>query len=430
VLNPSGPQNYGALAVGGGTLARDFTFTAAALTNGQITATLSLADNGQPVGTVPFTFSLGGAGEFSSTAPIIIPVTGAATPYPAVIAVSNLQGVVSRVTVTLSNLTHGFGDDIDALLVGPSGERVVLLSDAGGGHAISGVTLVLADEAAAALPDALPLSSGTFRPSDYPGQNEALDVWPAPAPAAPYAPALAEFLGTDPNGAWSLFITDDTGGDGGQVAGGWSLRIETVAPLNDSADLTLTGRASTNEIVAGEFLTLTLTLTNKGPDTATSVLVSNAVPDGSRLVSAFQSQGSLLNANGELFAQLGSVSSGSAATLTLVVSPFRSGPLTNHAAASSAQTDYSLANNRSTLFVNVLPAPQPVLGPVTGITTNNTFEFAISGQPGLSYVVEVSTNLVDWVPLSTNFPVSGKITIIDPDAATIPERFYRARQSP
>jgi hypothetical protein len=33
------------------------------------------------------------------------------------------------------------------------------------------------------------------------------------------------FLGTDPNGTWSLFIRDDTGGDAGSLLG-WSISIE------------------------------------------------------------------------------------------------------------------------------------------------------------------------------------------------------------
>jgi uncharacterized repeat protein (TIGR01451 family) len=430
VLSPSMPRNYGALVVGGGSQAQEFSFTAAALTNGQITATLMLTDNGQPVGSVPFVFSLGGAGVFASGAPIIIPFIGAATPYPAVIQVSNLQGVVSRVSVTLSNFTHGFPDDVDILLVGPAGERVVLMSDAGGGVAVNNLTLVLDDAAEAALPDTATLTAGTFRPANHEDQNGPADAWPAPAPAAPHAGELAEFLGTNPNGAWSLFVTDDTGGDAGQIAGGWSLRIETVAPLNDSADLTLVATASTNQIVAGNFLTYLLTVSNKGPDTATSVLLSNAVPSGAKLFNAFQSQGSLINAGGVLFAQLGALDSGAKATLTVIVSPFLSGPLTNVGAASLAETDYALANNRAAVLVDVLPAPQPVLGPVTGVGTNGTFDIAVSGQPGLSYAIEASTNLVDWVAISTNVPSGGRITFTDTNAAAIPERFYRARQLP
>jgi subtilisin-like proprotein convertase family protein len=41
--------------------------------------------------------------------------------------------------------------------------------------------------------------------------------------------ALSVFEGTDPNGAWNLFVFDDSAGDAGQITSGWSLLIETEA---------------------------------------------------------------------------------------------------------------------------------------------------------------------------------------------------------
>lgn len=430
VQSPSGAQAYGALVAGAGSVSRDYSFTAIGATNGVVTATLALQDGAADLGTVAFAFSLGGSGKFSSTVPIVINDATNAAPYPSSIVVSNVGGVVSRVAVVLSNFSHSFPDDVDVLLVGPRGERVVLLSDAGGSAAVNGLTLTLEDAAAQALPDVSALATGSYRPTNHAGDAEAADVWLAPAPAGPYAGALAEFDGTDPNGVWSLFIMDDSGGDAGVVAGGWCLLLETVSLVSDSADLQLTGTVNTNQAVAGNLLTFQFTVTNKGPADATLVLLSNAVPAGAKLVSAFQSQGTLLNVNGQLLAQFGTVARNGAASLSLVLSPQVAGALTNAAGVSSAEVDFALANNRATLFVDVLPAPQPVLGPVTGVTTNLVFEFAFTGQPGLSYAIEASTNLVDWVAISTNSPAGGVITITDTNAATIPERFYRARQLP
>jgi uncharacterized repeat protein (TIGR01451 family) len=206
--------------------------------------------------------------------------------------------------------------------------------------------------------------------------------------------------------------------------------IETVSPVSESADLQLTGTVSTNEIVTGNFLTFAFTVTNKGPADATLVLLSNAVPAGTRLFSAFQSQGTLLNINGQLLAQFGTVPRNGAASLSLVLAPQIAGTFSNVAVVSAAEVDFALANNRATLLVHALPAPPPVLGPAAGVTTNATFEFALNGQPALSYAIEASTNLVDWVAISTNLPVGGRILFTDTNAAAIPERFYRARQLP
>jgi uncharacterized repeat protein (TIGR01451 family) len=430
VQSPAGAQTYGVLVAGAGPGSADFSFTAANLTNGLITATLTLQDGAANLGLVQFVFSLGGSGRFSSTVPIIINDATNAAPYPSAIVVSNVAGVISRVAVVLSNFTHSFPDDVDVLLVGPLGERVVLMSDAGGSVAVNAITLTLDDAAAQSLPDVSGLTTGSFRPTNHAGDAEAADVWPAPAPGGPYAGALAEFAGTDPNGVWSLYVRDDSGGDAGVIAGGWALLIETVSPVSDSADLQLTGIVSTNEIVAGNFLTFAFTVTNKGPADATLVLLSNTVPAGTRLFSAFQSQGTLLNVNGQLLAQLGTVPRNGAASLSLVLAPQVAGIFSNVAAVSAAEVDFALANNRATLFVHALPAPPPVLGPSAGVTTNATFEFALNGQPALSYAIEASTNLVDWVAISTNLPVGGRILFTDTNAAAIPERFYRARQLP
>jgi hypothetical protein len=56
---------------------------------------------------------------FSNSAPIVVPDSGAATPYPSTINVPGLSAAVTDVDVTLNNVTHTFPDDTDILLVGP-----------------------------------------------------------------------------------------------------------------------------------------------------------------------------------------------------------------------------------------------------------------------------------------------------------------------
>src|SRR5262245_60825010 len=63
--------------------------------------------------------SAAGAATFTNTTPINIPVGGPAMPYPSSIAVSLATGVVTNVSVMLNNLSHGYLDDLDVLLVGP-----------------------------------------------------------------------------------------------------------------------------------------------------------------------------------------------------------------------------------------------------------------------------------------------------------------------
>lgn len=85
-----------------------------------------------------------GAATFSNTTPITIPATrasGQGGPYPSMIAVSGLTGVITNVDVTLTGASHTFPADVDVLLVGPFGQNVVLLSDAGAGTDINNITL-------------------------------------------------------------------------------------------------------------------------------------------------------------------------------------------------------------------------------------------------------------------------------------------------
>jgi subtilisin-like proprotein convertase family protein len=179
--------------------------------------------------------------EFCNQGTIPINDNAPATPYPSSINVSGLTGSVSKVTVTLMGVQHTFPDDIDILLVGPSGQKIELMSDAGGNRSISNVDLAFDDDAPTYLSDFGTIASGTYKPSNFFEQS---DYFPAPAPgasvAAPYGATLQSFNGTDPNGVWSLYVVDDCGGDAGQILGGWCLSIGTT-PSGGPAPTLITG---------------------------------------------------------------------------------------------------------------------------------------------------------------------------------------------
>ncbi|HEX8246803.1 MAG TPA: proprotein convertase P-domain-containing protein, partial [Pyrinomonadaceae bacterium] len=149
---------------------------------------------------------------------------GTASPYPSEIQISDLPGKVTRVSVNVTNFSHTAPDDVDLLLVSPSGRSVVLMSDAGGNNGVSNLNLSFEDSATDSLPDNTPLTSGNYKPTDF----DAGDSFPAPAPAnAPTGTKLNAFFNDQPNGAWKLFAVDDTGANAGDISGGWSLVIDT-----------------------------------------------------------------------------------------------------------------------------------------------------------------------------------------------------------
>jgi hypothetical protein len=55
------------------------------------------------------------------------------------------------------------------------------------------------------------------------------------------------------------------------------------------------------------------------------------------------------------------------------------------------------------------------------------FEIWLSGDAGATYTIEASSNLVDWMRLTNVVSSTGAIPIVDPQAAHLSQRFYRAR---
>ncbi|MBP7867716.1 MAG: S8 family serine peptidase, partial [Acidobacteria bacterium] len=236
VTSPGAPQVFGAVAPGTA-VTRNFTFVAdpSFPCGSVVTALLHLEDGPMDYGSVTYSFVLGSTitstgGPFANTATITIPASGtaagAAAPYPSTIAVSGLPATLVKVTATLTGINHTYPDDLDILLVGPQGQKMILMSDAGGSTDLVNVNLTFDDDAATSLPDATAITSGTYKPTNW----LTGDTWPAPAPAGPYGSALSAFVGTNPNGNWSLYVYDDVGGDIGNISGGWSLNFVVSTP--------------------------------------------------------------------------------------------------------------------------------------------------------------------------------------------------------
>jgi subtilisin-like proprotein convertase family protein len=191
---------------------------------------------------------------FCNEGPITIPSSGKAQPYPPNITVSGLSGKITDVIVTVKGLSHSYARDIDMLLAAPGGTRnLVLMSDAGGATGVSGVEVVFDDAAPSPLP--VPITSGSYRPTQQTDAQDPIDAYPSPAPVPTDASMLATFDGSDPNGTWSLYVFDDAGGDEGSIAGGWCLTIRT--PPATATALT----SDSNPSRPGQSVTFTATVT-------------------------------------------------------------------------------------------------------------------------------------------------------------------------
>jgi subtilisin-like proprotein convertase family protein len=174
--------------------------------------------------------SAGQSGSLNTGWTLVVRTTKTSSVYPAPVTVSGVSGPITDVDVTLHGLTHTFPSDLDVLLVGPAGQRALVMSDVAHFDAVAGVDLVLDDEAASPLPTNALLQSGTFRPTDsdsYEIYGDTDEFAGDPGDASGDGSALSVFDGTDPNGTWKLYVEDDAADDTGAIAGGWSLHITT-----------------------------------------------------------------------------------------------------------------------------------------------------------------------------------------------------------
>lgn len=195
----------------------------------------------------------------TSAADLFVPAApggmGVAERYPDVRSVRGIDGVITDVNVVTGGLYHPRPDDVDTLLVGPHGQKVMLFSDACGTANPHQATWRFDDESNTTLTDdGLICPAGTYQPIDY----EPGDRLPKPAPDIDYGTKLSEFDLTDPNGDWQLFVHDDTGGESGWFERPFDLQFQTRPKA-------AVGFAEGSLQVA-EGQTGTLTLRRTGPD--------------------------------------------------------------------------------------------------------------------------------------------------------------------
>ncbi|MEW6305193.1 MAG: putative Ig domain-containing protein [Verrucomicrobiota bacterium] len=61
----------------------------------------------------------------------------------------------------------------------------------------------------------------------------------------------------------------------------------------------------------------------------------------------------------------------------------------------------------------------------TAVTPAGDFEITFTGVPGVTYVVQVSTDLENWTDLTTVTGTGNQVPVIDPQALNVGQRFYR-----
>jgi uncharacterized repeat protein (TIGR01451 family) len=183
--------------------------------------------------------------------------------------------------------------------------------------------------------------------------------------------------------------------------------------LPNTADLSVTKSSSPNPATVGQNLTYTITAANAGPDTATNVTVTDPLPLGVTLVSATSSQGTC-SGTLSITCNLGSITAGASATVSIVILPQVAGTLVNSATASSSTSDPTPGNNTGStsttvnpagggssadLSVNGSAAPSPA---TVGSQLNYSIQVANAGPNGAGDVV-----VTDILPAGVTFVSAG-----------------------
>jgi subtilisin-like proprotein convertase family protein len=171
--------------------------------------------------------------EFTNSASVTVTDNSPAAPYPVTVPVNDVPGTLERTWVRVNGLTHSFPDDVDLMLAAPSGRALVVQSDAGGSNDVANITYTIDDDAGSAMDDTAALVDGAqYRPTNY----GAGDAFPPSAPqsgvadAAPGGSATfaSVFGGDTANGAWRLFLQDDSGNDSGTISAGFTVGVVMI----------------------------------------------------------------------------------------------------------------------------------------------------------------------------------------------------------
>jgi uncharacterized repeat protein (TIGR01451 family) len=200
----------------------------------------------------------------TQSTPVAIP-TGPAV-VSSTLVVSGAGTAIHDLNIT-TFITHTFPGDIDMTLTSPSGTVVTLTTDNAGTNDDVFNGTVWDDSANPG--GQVPYTANNGLVTD---QTYAIGVL-----ASPLVPeeALAAFIGEDPNGTWTLTISDDAAGDGGSLDS-WSLDIDTFTCV--SADLAITKTDGVTTVAAGQTTTYTITASNAGPSDALASTVADTFP--------------------------------------------------------------------------------------------------------------------------------------------------------
>jgi uncharacterized repeat protein (TIGR01451 family) len=137
-----------------------------------------------------------------------------------------------------------------------------------------------------------------------------------------------------------------------------------AAPCMADLAVTKTGAA---QVQFGSNVTYTITVTSNGPSDALGVQLTDAVPAGTKFVSASSPQGACTGTT-SVSCNLGNLAVGASATVAVVVHPTAVGTVSNTATVAGSRQDQNAANNSATASTKVVDTVRPRVS-VAGVRT-------------------------------------------------------------
>ena len=171
-----------------------------------------------------------------------------------------------------------------------------------------------------------------------------------------------------------------------------------------AADLAITKSDAPDPVVTGSNVTYTITVTNNGPATAQSVVVTDNLPGSVTFVSCVSTGSGVCGGTGNnRTITFSSLAAGASETITLVATAngVAGSSISNTATVAATTTDPNAANNSATATTDVTAPTPPDLsiGNVTQAETNAgtaTFTFTVSlSAPALAGGVSFTVNTAD-----------------------------------
>ena len=192
----------------------------------------------------------------------------------------------------------------------------------------------------------------------------------AAAPSFQPEEAMAALAGRDPNGTWTLRVTDDTAIDAARV-NGWRLVLTTTGGCATDAQATVAGP---DRLDVGGTGAYTFTVRNASAAGANNARLALSVPEGLQVQGVPTVSGGTCTAT-PLGCTIGDMAPNATATVTVNLRATAAGTYSLVGTASTGQTDTAPGNNAATRAITVggttTPPPATTTPPPTGTPTAN-----------------------------------------------------------